>query len=113
MKETVLHDVASFELALQQPLVMLFKHSPTCAISTAARQQYEAFRRQHPDAPTIFVDVIAAGATARGIAERTGVRHESPQAILFDRGRVVWHASHEGVTAAALAGAWARAQKPA
>jgi bacillithiol system protein YtxJ len=106
MKETHLHDLASFELGLRQPCVLLFKHSPSCPISAGARQQYEAFRKQFPDVPTMFVDVVGDRSTARGIAERTGVRHESPQVILFERGRAVWHASHDQITAASLAAAF-------
>jgi bacillithiol system protein YtxJ len=33
------------------------------------------------------------------IAERTGIRHESPQAIVLKDGKPVYHASHYDVTA--------------
>ena len=36
------------------------------------------------------------------VAERTGVMHESPQVICLVGGKAVGHASHRGVTAAAL-----------
>ncbi len=107
MTESALHSLDDYERAIAQPRVLLFKHSPVCPISAAAREHYEAFRKEHPDAPTAFVDVIDERATARGLAERCGVRHESPQAILFEAGRPVWHASHGAITAAALAAAWA------
>src|SRR2546430_17290874 len=93
MPEHVLHSLADWERALQSPRVLLFKHSPQCPISAEARAEYEAFRAR-PDATTAFVDVIADRAVARGIAERCGVAHASPQAILFENGRPVWHASH-------------------
>lgn len=32
----------------------------------------------------------------------TGVRHESPQVLLFVDGALRWHASHGGITAAAM-----------
>jgi bacillithiol system protein YtxJ len=108
MPEHVLHDLATFDRALQQhPRVLLFKHSPACPISTAARAQYERWRAELPDAPALFVDVISERPTARGIAERCGVKHESPQVILFEQGRAVWHASHDAITAGALHAAWA------
>ena len=31
-----------------------------------------------------------------------GVKHESPQAILFHNGEVVWHASHGAITVESL-----------
>jgi bacillithiol system protein YtxJ len=105
--QTDLHDLATYDRALQQPRVLLFKHSPVCPISAEAKAGYEKFARELPDAPTLFVDVIADRAVARGIAERCGVKHESPQAILFERGQAVWHAAHDAITAAALHAAWA------
>ncbi|MBL8750398.1 MAG: bacillithiol system redox-active protein YtxJ [Planctomycetes bacterium] len=107
MSERVLHSLAEFDTAMAAPRILLFKHSPVCPVSAAARDEYEAFRRDLPDVPTMFVDVIADRPTARGIAERCGVRHESPQAILFENGRAVWHASHDAITCESLRAAWA------
>lgn len=36
------------------------------------------------------------------VAERSGVPHESPQVICLAGGKAVGHASHYGITAAAL-----------
>ncbi len=107
MPHCLLHDLAAFAQGLQQPRVLLFKHSPSCPISAAALAHYEVFRRELPDVPTMFVDVIADRAVARGIAEACGVRHESPQAILFELGKPVWHASHHAITVGSLHAAWA------
>ena len=107
MAEQIVHDLEEFERVLQLPRVLLFKHSTACPISAAAHGEYEAFCREQPDVPTALVDVIADRATARGIAERCGVRHESPQAILFANGRPIWHASHTAITRATLTAAWA------
>lgn len=105
--ETVLHSLDDYEAAIRQPRVLLFKHSPTCPISAFAREEYEAFCRAMPDAVTAFVDVIADRAVARGLAERCGVRHASPQAILFENGEPRWHASHDAITTGSLHAAWA------
>lgn len=106
MNEEHVHDLIAFERLLREPRILLFKHSPICPISAGAHAEYEAFRAARPEVPTAFVDVIAERATARGIAERCGVRHESPQAILFANGRAVWHASHGAITRTALEAAW-------
>jgi bacillithiol system protein YtxJ len=106
--ETILRDLAAFDRALRDcPRVLLFKHSPTCPISADARAAYDAFCADLPDAPTLFVDVVADRPVARGIAERCGVRHESPQAILFELGKPVWHAAHDAITLGALHAAFA------
>lgn len=106
MPERILRDLDAFDAALAAPRVLLFKHSPVCPVSSAARDEYDAWRAASPDVTTLFVDVIDDRAVARGIADRCGVRHESPQAILFEAGRPVWHASHGAITRAALEAAW-------
>jgi bacillithiol system protein YtxJ len=107
MPEHALHDLEAFDAALRRhPRALLFKHSPICPVSARAQSEYERWKAEQPDAPALFVDVIADRATARGISERTGVRHESPQAILFENGQATWHASHGSITAAALRAAW-------
>lgn len=106
--ELVLHDLDAYERALAaHPRVLLFKHSPTCPVSAAAREEYEQWKSELPDAPTMFVDVIGDRPVARGIADRCGVRHQSPQAILFERGKPVWNASHDAITTGSLHAAWA------
>ena len=102
MPELVVRDLEAFEAAIAQPRVLLFKHSPLCPVSSTARAEYELFRLDHPDAPTLFVDVVSSRAVARGIAEQCGVAHESPQAILVRGGKVLWNASHFDITTKAL-----------
>ncbi len=51
----------------------------------------------------MWIDVIGQRPLARAIAERTNVRHESPQALLLEGGEVRWHASHGAITQESLA----------
>jgi bacillithiol system protein YtxJ len=86
MAQLVLHDLEAYEQALRvHPRILLFKHSPICPISTAAHAAYAMWRLDLDDVPTMFVNVVAERAVARGIAERCGVRHESPQAAWAPR----------------------------
>jgi bacillithiol system protein YtxJ len=102
-------DLNAVRTALSRnPSVMLFKHSPICPISANALEEWRRFTAAHPEAPTVFVDVIAERAVARGIAAESGVPHQSPQAILFRGGKAVWNASHHAITAESLAEAWSR-----
>ena len=92
----------------QQTPVMLFKHSLTCPISGAAFRQYQRFLDDRPGGDaTVYtlVEVQNARDVSNEIAERTGVRHESPQALLLRGGEVAWHASHWAIRAEALASA--------
>lgn len=107
MNTESIHDLEAFGAALRRhERVVLFKHSPRCPVSTAARAEWDAFVAAHPDVPTLFVDVVADRPVARGLAEACGVAHASPQAILFEQGSPSWDASHHHITAETLAAAW-------
>ena len=95
-------DSEELERAFREPWALVFKHSTRCPVSSAAWREVAAFRKAHPDAVVLVVHVVEQRALSNAVASRTGVRHESPQAILLENGRVAWHDSHEGVTAAAL-----------
>jgi len=97
-----------FDRALQESQdrpVVIFKHSPRCAISAHAlggfRQYIEGVPRG--DSPLFtFVDVMDARSVSDEIARRTGVRHETPQLLVLRDGRVVWAGSHWDITDEAL-----------
>ena len=80
--------------------VVLFKHDPVCPISAKA---YEELSRLGGEIP--LIDVEGAEGIAAEVAARTGVPHESPQAIVLRGGAAVWSASRAEVTAAGVAAA--------
>ena len=84
--------------------VVLFKHSTTCPVSAAADDEYRAFAGSQPDA-AIFthLDLLAYRKVSNSIAERLGVRHESPQAIVVKGGKVAGVLNHHAITGEALA----------
>lgn len=102
---TRLRSASELEAAFAAEQYLLFKHSTTCPISAAAFAEYQRFSAAHPAVPTGWIEVVAERALARAVAERTGVRHESPQAILLALGAVRWSASHGAITEASLSGA--------
>jgi hypothetical protein len=60
MTQRLLRDLPAFEAAIAEfPRILLFKHSPLCPISVAARDEYDTFCDEHEDAPTMFIDVMA------------------------------------------------------
>ncbi len=77
--------------------VIVFKHSTTCPISGAAYQEMS-----HLDGEVALVVVQRAREVSRAVEARTGVRHESPQAIVLRNGQSVWSASHWNVTSDAV-----------
>jgi bacillithiol system protein YtxJ len=94
-------DAAALEaqfLASRTSPVVLFQHDPWCSISTAAHQALAALPW-----PVALINVARQPALSREIAERTGVRHASPQVLVLRDGVAVWSASHRAITAAAVA----------
>lgn len=78
--------------------VVIFKHSATCPISSHA---YREMTRLAPDLKerVRLIVVQTARDLSNDVARRTGVRHESPQAIIIRGGEAVWSASHYDITA--------------
>ncbi|MEM9326188.1 MAG: bacillithiol system redox-active protein YtxJ [Bacteroidota bacterium] len=79
--------------------VLIFKHSTRCSISAAALdrldRQWEEGEMHHVKA--YFLDLIRFREVSNLIAERLGVFHQSPQAILLRAGQVTYEASHFGI----------------
>jgi bacillithiol system protein YtxJ len=84
---------AIFERSNEQAVV-LFKHSTTCPISAGVYQEIS-----NADADINLIVVQRARNLSEAVAERTGIRHESPQALVIKNGEVVYHAAHYDVTA--------------
>jgi bacillithiol system protein YtxJ len=86
-----------FKLSHSKPVV-LFKHSTTCPISSAAYQEMSQY-----EGDISLLVVQKARELSRAVETRTGVRHESPQAIVLRNGTPVWNASHWRVRAEEVA----------
>ena len=102
--ETVLADSGSTP-------VLVLKHSTTCPVSARAHREWEQFLTT-ADAAGInhaIVRVIEERPVSLALADRVGVAHQSPQAILIKGGRPVWNDSHRAITVDALKAAVARA----
>lgn len=79
---------------------LIYKHSYACGICVFTKQQVEALMQQKSKIEGWhFVDVRKNRNASNFIAGKSGVRHESPQAILIQNGKVVWHASHTAIKA--------------
>ena len=81
--------------------VVLFKHSTTCPISARAHGQMKRLSNEVA-AQISLVVVQRARELSRSVAERTGIRHESPQTIILRNGQAVWSASHFDITTEAV-----------
>ena len=77
--------------------VVLFKHSLTCPISTAAYKEMTDF-----EGDVSLIVVQRDREISREVERMTGIRHESPQAIILRNGEAVWNASHWRITRSAV-----------
>ncbi|MBU9714683.1 bacillithiol system redox-active protein YtxJ [Evansella tamaricis] len=76
----------------------LLKNSTTCPISHEAYKETENFAEENTDVPVYYLNVQEARPLSNYIAEKFQIKHESPQAILFENEKVTWHDSHWRVT---------------
>jgi bacillithiol system protein YtxJ len=84
--------------------VLIFKHSTRCSISSMVKSQFERkWNVSDTDCEVYYLDLIAHRDVSNEIETLTKVTHQSPQAIVLKNGLVVYHDSHNGVDAAAIA----------
>jgi bacillithiol system protein YtxJ len=104
---THLSDIDMLEAAIAESLerpVLLFKHSRTCGISHGALDELHAHAAESAaNAAYKVITVQSHRRLSDSAAERFGIRHETPQAILLKDGKPVWSASHFRITASELA----------
>jgi bacillithiol system protein YtxJ len=94
---------ADIVTVLAEPLAVVYKHSPICPTSGLAYEEMRSLRRLQQDVPVYLVDVIQSRPLSRYIAERVGVVHASPQAIILRAGVPAWHGSHFDLRADTMA----------
>ncbi len=91
--------VQEFEnLAESQPRFFFMKHSLTCPISGNAFNEYQSFLNKHGEEEGYYLAVQESKELSNHIAEKFGIKHESPQAFLFIDGKPGWNASHWNIT---------------
>lgn len=98
-----LTDLTDLETALMgadRGPILIFKHSTTCGISAQAHEALSEWLEERASSiPAYLVEVRQHRAVSRAIAERFGVRHESPQALVVEGHTVRWSGSHFHVNA--------------
>lgn len=103
---TALTDVSEIETAIAESKrrpVLLFKHSRYCGVSAEALDELQSHIDSAPvDAAYRMVTVQTHRGVSDAVAQRLGLRHETPQAILLRDGKIVWNASHFRITASQL-----------
>lgn len=73
----------------------VFKNSTACPVSTRAAQEIESAMSE---LPIYWVNVIEQRDISNWIADEYGVRHESPQLLRIDEGKVTKTWNHNEIT---------------
>ena len=96
-----IRDLADLDRLIEQshagPIV-IFKHSPVCGTSAQAFDELDDFLSGTAAVDIHVVNVLTSRPLSQAIAQRFGVRHESPQLLVLRDGAVLWHGSHYSVT---------------
>jgi len=102
-----LHDVEALDAAIAESRerpVLLFKHSRYCGVSCEALDELQAHIDNRAAGAVSYkmITVQTHRPVSDAAAQRLGIRHETPQAILLRDGKAVWNASHFRITAGQL-----------
>jgi bacillithiol system protein YtxJ len=90
-------------LASRKGKVVLYKHSTQCGVCDGALEAIEDFLKSHASAGSFYyLDLLAHRDVSNAIAQRLGVKHESPQAIVLDEGKVAAVLNHRAIRVPAL-----------
>jgi bacillithiol system protein YtxJ len=83
--------------------IVFFKHSTRCIVSKHALRQFEIeWNFNAADIEFYFLDLLSFREISNYISEVTGVYHQSPQIIVLKENSVIYHASHESISAIEL-----------
>lgn len=80
--------------------VVLFKHSTRCIISRMALASFEdEWHLPEENCLLCYIDLLQHRDVSNKIEAQTDVKHESPQVIVLDNGKVIYSASHSAINA--------------
>lgn len=82
--------------------IAIFKHSTSCFISKTVlknlEREIESLENTGSIADLYFLDLLAYRSLSNKIAEDLEIRHESPQLLVIENGKVINHASHQDIS---------------
>lgn len=76
----------------------IFKHSTRCSISTMSKNRIERNWDELPGGFNLYyLDLLTFRQVSDAISQQLGVEHESPQLLLVENGKCVFHSSHSSI----------------
>lgn len=95
-KLTDLHQLDDISQESTQQKILIFKHSTQCSVSRAMLDRLERNWKED-EMKTIkpyFLDLLSHRQISNTIAEKFNVEHESPQVLIIQDDKTIYHASH-------------------
>ena len=84
--------------SINDRLSVIFKHSAACGTSAfALRNMEEVLSETAENVDFYIIEVRSQRELSNYVAQKTGVRHESPQLILIKNGEALWNVSHSAI----------------
>ena len=78
----------------QQP-VLIYKHSTRCSLSSIVRSRLERSWKADPfDIEGHFLDLISFREVSNAVEDQFKVLHQSPQVLVIDQSKCIFHCSH-------------------
>ncbi len=82
-----------------QKKVVVFKHSTRCFISKTVLKSFEKeVINEKPDADFYYLDLLKFRNISNALAEKFDLRHESPQLLVVQNGKLINNGSHQAIT---------------
>jgi len=94
--------LAEIKARSQERPQLIFKHSATCGTSAMVLRMFSSSVDPQGDHDLYFLTIQANRELSRAVEDTFGVRHESPQLLILDKGEITFHASHGAIADADL-----------
>lgn len=83
---------------------VIYKHSTTCPVNHAAKSRLESgWDIIPPQVELYYLDLLTYRDVSNAVAEKFGIKHQSPQVLLIIDGQCVYDESHFEITPQLLA----------
>lgn len=95
-KITSAEDLKNINQHSENQKIMIFKHSTTCSISASvlARMERKWNDEKAKNIVPYYLDLLSFRELSNQLAQNYGIKHESPQVLLIEKGKCIYDASH-------------------
>ena len=98
-KDEQLNDLIELSGSGDNKAVLIFKHSTICSISSMMKNRMERhWNFSDKELPVYYLDLRSYREISNKIASLFNVEHQSPQIILINNGRCIYHTSHNDIS---------------